>query len=205
MRCFVWCVLGGLVFAACKSSEPRAKAAPDAGAIAAAVDASAGCRSNDACAPDEYCAFSPELCGKGQKAGACRPRPAVCAAEYDPVCGCDGNHYESACAAHAAGVDLAVMGRCREAIPSYVACGKHYCDARTSYCEIFLSDVFDLPTDYFCRPLPPSCLPRDGAAQSCACFPKGTRCGTLCGPLPTSGGAMNGFHLTCQGTHPPSE
>lgn len=90
--------------------------------------------------------------------------------------------------------------------PCWVACGPHHCDARTSYCEIFLSDVANPPTDYFCRPLPSSCLPgADGAARGCECFPAGTRCGAFCGPLPTAGGALSGFHLTCQGKRPPPD
>jgi hypothetical protein len=124
---------------------------------------------------------------------------------YAPVCGCDGNLYPSACAAHAAGVDLAVMGGCKERIANYAPCGRRYCDVRTSYCEIFLSDVFDLPTDYFCRPLPPSCLAGDGSPPGCDCFPADTRCRSFCGPLPSAPGAASGFHLTCQGRLPPNE
>src|SRR6185437_9895267 len=99
--------------------------------------------------------------------------------------------------------DLAVGGGCKEPIPGWAPCGATYCDVRTSYCEIYLSDVREIPTDYFCRPLPASCLPADGAARTCDCFPPGTRCATFCGPLPTAPGAPTGFHLTCQGRRPP--
>ncbi len=134
------------------------------------------------------------------------PRPAACDEPYAPVCGCDGRVYDGTCAARAAGVDVAGTGGCEETIPDRITCGGHYCDPRTSYCEIFLSDVPDPPTDFACRPLPPTCLPAaDGAARRCDCFPAGTRCRSFCGPLPTGSGALAGFHLTCQGRRTPTE
>ena len=202
----VWCFLAGVA-----ASVASCKASPGAAPVDAGVgpDVNAApegpCHDDSGCAPDRYCAFTPGLCGKGKRPGSCRPKPPACDGAYAPVCGCDGKAYGSECAAHAAGVDLAVMGGCKERISSFAPCGRHYCDVRTSYCEIFLSDVFELPTDYFCRPLPPSCLPGNGPARACDCFPAGTRCGSFCGPLPTTPGGPSGFHLTCQGTHPPAE
>jgi len=197
--------LGTLAFVACKtpaSAPDPLDAGRGAPSGALAVDAG-GCHSNADCSEDTYCEFTPGLCGKGKKAGKCRPRPTACNEAYSPVCGCDGRNYDDPCSAHAAGADLAVMGGCKENIANFAPCGRRYCDVRTSYCEVFLSDVFDLPTDYFCRPLPPACVPADGDARTCDCFPAGTRCLKFCGPLPTAPHAMSGFHLTCQGTLPP--
>jgi hypothetical protein len=117
------------------------------------------------------------------------------------VCACSGKVYGNACAAHAAGEDLAVMGGCKAVIPDFAACGAHYCDAHRSYCEIYLSDVFDLPTDHFCQPLPEACKPGPGKAPNCSCFPPNTACSSFCGPLATGG--IDAFHLTCQGKKPP--
>jgi hypothetical protein len=112
------------------------------------------------------------------------------------VCGCDGSVYGSACDAFARGIDLDANGRCRETIPDWIACGPRFCDARTSYCEIVLSDVFELPTDYTCKPLPPACVPEGGVAHGCDCFPVGTRCLSFCGDIESGG--VRGFHLTCR-------
>ena len=157
----------------------------------------ATCASAAACGAGQYCDFQPGLCGLGKTPGECQPRPEKCAAASDPVCGCDHQKYDNECAAHAAGVDLDVNGGCKTLLADYAACGSHFCDTRKSYCEIVLSDVTELPSDYTCKPFPPSCQVVAGAAPDCSCFPAGTRCLSFCGPIQTGGG-VKGLHLTCR-------
>jgi hypothetical protein len=201
------CALAPVELLACKGRSAATTAAADAASRDAANvdDAGAGCRDNAACGPDRYCAFEPLLCGKGKRPGTCRTRPGSCTGTaFSPVCGCDGEVYGSECAAHAAGVDLAVMGGCGTRTPNWMPCGKQFCDVRKDYCAIYLSDVFELPTDYFCRPLPAGCLPGDGSVvRACDCFPPDVACRSFCGVVRTDG--LPGFHLTCQGLRPPRE
>jgi hypothetical protein len=175
------------ILLACRS---RGEAPPDAAPANR-------CDAQTTCAAGAYCTYAPRLCGKGKRPGTCAPKPTACdGAPYEPVCGCDRNAYPSPCAAAAAGVDLAVNGGCAAKIPDYVPCGARFCPARTTYCEIVLSDVFELPTDYTCRPLPTACLSDGGALPACECFPAGTKCKSFCGPIETGGAP--GFHLTCR-------
>lgn len=64
------------------------------------------------CGADQFCNYEGTTCGAADQLGTCETRPEVCTADYNPVCGCDGNTYSNACNANAAGVDVASEGAC---------------------------------------------------------------------------------------------
>jgi hypothetical protein len=65
------------------------------------------------CAEDEYCAYLVlGGCGVADVSAVCQPRPHDCADDDEPVCSCDGQTYDSACAAAMAGQGVAGFGAC---------------------------------------------------------------------------------------------
>jgi hypothetical protein len=135
--------------------------------------------------------------------GACRAGDAAAApscAATAPVCGRDGHVYASACAARVAQVATSGTDRCHALVPGWAPCGARYCDARTSYCEIFLSDVPELPTGYHCRPLPAACRPSSGQTPGCGCLD--LRGPSFCGQIVTGG--LPALHVTWQGIQDPT-
>ena len=65
------------------------------------------------CGADAYCDFPDgDMCSFADGAGLCVPRPQVCPAVLDPVCGCDGVTYDNSCDAQVNGTDIASRGPC---------------------------------------------------------------------------------------------
>ncbi len=65
------------------------------------------------CSATEYCAYvEGQLCGATDASATCVPRPQVCTADVNPVCGCDGKTYSNACIAAEAGFGYVSKGAC---------------------------------------------------------------------------------------------
>lgn len=67
-----------------------------------------GCNGDEDCTDDQFCSFALTCGGPG----VCTSRPDFCFRILDPVCGCDGQTYDNACNAQAAGVSVASAGEC---------------------------------------------------------------------------------------------
>lgn len=65
------------------------------------------------CAEGLFCDYTPaDSCGWADAAGTCAEKPALCAQEHAPVCGCDQQTYDNACAAAMKGVAVYQSGAC---------------------------------------------------------------------------------------------
>lgn len=72
-----------------------------------------GGRNPRPCGDGLYCSFTlAAICGWADAGGTCAPRPQICTAQYDPVCGCDRRTYSNTCAAASAGTSVSARGQC---------------------------------------------------------------------------------------------
>ncbi len=138
------------------------------------------------CSTSDVCIWLDKSCGAADGTGTCQARPGACPANYQPVCGCDGQVYGNECEAQQAGTDVTVNNNCTP--PSgYFGCGSGFCLLSSTYCQATVGGAVGNPGSYSCELFPSGC----GSSPSCSCL-SGQTCGGSC-----QGTASSGLRLTC--------
>jgi hypothetical protein len=122
-----------------------------------------------ACGSGQYCNFGDRVCGAAQGSGRCAVVASGCVADSSPVCGCDGQVYDSICQANAAGFDVSTRPSDCEAPPNHVACNGLYCSTGQEACVHFVAPV----DEWSCEPLPDACK---STSAYCTCFGASSGC-----------------------------
>lgn len=101
--------------------------------------------------------------------GVCVAVPDTCDPDPRPVCGCDGQLYDSPCAAAMAGVGQSGAVGCAPPVGKF-SCGFAFCDIATEYCKHTIGH--GEPESWVCVPLD---CPVD--TTGCACITDPSPCG----------------------------
>jgi hypothetical protein len=151
------------------------------------------CAATLPCALTQYCQVPDASCGQGTVLGSCQALPVSCPSGGPPACGCDAQVYPSACAAAAAGIDVAVNGSCVIPVGTFV-CGPLFCRTADEICEKVVDFSQSVaPNSYACLAKPPTCPTGCGCKLCPTCPPGSMGCTESCAPDPDTGGA----DLTC--------
>ena len=137
------------------------------------------CKEQGECAGDELCQRSAGHC---DEPGVCAPAPQGCGGVFDPVCGCDGKTWSSACEAAAAYLSVAHLGACQDvclgvACPPDAKAMDTDGDGCPDECVTACAVAADCEADSYCYREQGDC---DGAGW---CHPKPDGCAAFYDPV----------------------
>jgi hypothetical protein len=121
------------------------------------------------CVEGSYCKVHAGELPMCEGIGACESLPASCEPNDEPVCGCDGQLYEHACAAAQAAVNLQPAEACPSPTGRF-PCGGQFCEAATQYCKYVWGHGG--PPSWDCL-----ALVCDGGLSGCDCITSPSPCG----------------------------
>jgi hypothetical protein len=138
------------------------------------------CNKKLSCGPSSTCRFPDFGCGATSLLGTCTPAAASCPPGSPPVCGCDGQTYDSSCEAASFGVDVSDDAPCATPSgrfrcgPLFCQLGSEACSHVTDYSKGFANEA------WACETLPAGCV--DGCdCGICPPCPPFTLCKENCG------------------------
>lgn len=137
-----------------------------------------GCRSNDDCNADSYCAKS----DCAQPTGGCKLRPLVCDESFMPSCGCDGVNYWNDCLRQRSGAPSSVMGQCSTVVARCSDMSARECPVPGASCARLLPpNSLCMPTvSGVCWMLPDPCPPSGPSERWEPCGPGPRPCDNTC-------------------------
>jgi hypothetical protein len=123
------------------------------------------------CPPDMYCDYPDDMCSAADTPGTCVPRPDSCPIPRGgivgpPICGCDGQIYETECQAATSGSDVSILPAHCTPPEGTFRCGYTFCEIDQQYCVGMASGISGGQASYSCPVLPAECEP----SPDCDCL-----------------------------------